>query len=77
MFFIVQRAVRAQGARVVTGPQGLLGEVGTASTALGPEGQVFVHGEIWNAVAPRPVAAGARVRVVQVDGMLLRVEPLS
>jgi membrane-bound ClpP family serine protease len=34
-----------------------------------------VEGEIWQAVANAPVAAGARLRVVGHEHLLLRVEP--
>jgi membrane-bound ClpP family serine protease len=36
---------------------------------------VLVEGEIWQAVANAPVAAGTRLRVVGHDQMLLQVEP--
>ena len=38
-------------------------------------GKVLVHGEYWDAVSPVPVQAGMRVRVVAVQGIMLRVEP--
>ena len=53
----------------------MIGEIGVARTALGPDGKVFVHGEIWNAVAKRAIDEGARVRVAGVDGLHLLVEP--
>jgi len=34
---------------------------------------VFIHGEIWDAVAPAGVALGEKVVVERVDGMQLRV----
>jgi len=37
---------------------------------------VFVHGELWDAVSPVPIAAGERVAVRQVDGLTLQVDPL-
>jgi membrane-bound serine protease (ClpP class) len=60
---------------VATGSQGLLGEIGSASTDLKPDGTVFVHGETWTATSPRPVKRGQRIRVVRVDGLRLVVEP--
>jgi len=51
-------------------------EVAVAHTPLNPEGKVFVHGEFWDAVCTRPVEAGARVRVVAVEGLRLTVEPI-
>jgi len=58
-----------------TGAIGLVGEIGVVKMALEPHGKVFVHGELWNAQAGVPVAVGARVRVVAVQGLLLEVEP--
>jgi membrane-bound serine protease (ClpP class) len=73
---LVALVVRARRNKVVTGPQGMLMEVGEARTTLAPRGQVFVHGEYWNAESPTVIEAGARIRVVGVDGLLLKVEPL-
>jgi membrane-bound serine protease (ClpP class) len=69
--------VRARRNRVRTGSRGLLTETGRAFSELTPRGKVFVHGEIWNAVSDRPLAAGEAIEVVGVDGMLLRVRPLA
>jgi membrane-bound serine protease (ClpP class) len=57
----------------VAGVGEIVGQVGRAVTALGPEGTVFVRGEHWNARADAPVAAGERVEIVAVEGMRLRV----
>jgi membrane-bound serine protease (ClpP class) len=70
-------AVRARRNKVVTGQQGLVGETGTAHTALSPVGKVFVHGELWDAVSVINVPAGERVVVRHVDGLTLRVEPVT
>ena len=75
--FLMSIAVRARRNKVVTGEQGLLGEIGIAQTTLAPAGKVFVHGELWDAVSPVPVPAGGRIVVRQVDGLTLRVEPVA
>jgi len=67
--------IRARRRKVVTGSAGMVGEIGKAYTDLDPEGRVFIHGEYWDAVADRKVPAGARVRVVEVKGLQLKVEP--
>jgi membrane-bound serine protease (ClpP class) len=51
----------------------MLGMVGRAATALGPEGTVFVRGEYWRARATEPVAAEERVEIVGVSGLELTV----
>ncbi|MGH7358905.1 MAG: NfeD family protein, partial [Candidatus Rokuibacteriota bacterium] len=76
--FAVSAGVRAQLSRPTTGAAGLLSEVGEVRTALDPEGEVFVRGELWTAVASGPgIGVGERVRVVGVEGLKLRVERAS
>jgi membrane-bound serine protease (ClpP class) len=66
---------RSQRSRPTTGSSGLVGEIGVVKAALEPEGKVFVHGELWNAVSRTPLREGVRVRVVRVRGLRLDVEP--
>ncbi len=73
--FLMTIVLKARARKVVTGEQGLIGEIGMAQTALSPAGKVFVHGEIWNAVSSVAVPAGETVVVRRVDGLELRVEP--
>lgn len=73
--FLMSLVLRARKSRVVTGQEGMVGEIGVAQTPLEPEGKVFVHGEIWNAVAKTTVPEGSRVRVKSVDGLHVMVEP--
>ena len=75
--FLMSIAVRARRNKVVTGEQGLIGEIGIAQTTLAPAGKVFVHGELWDAVSTVPVPAGGCIVVRQVDGLTLRVEPVA
>jgi len=73
--FLMTLVLRARRNRVVTGQEGMIGEIGVARTPLEPGGKVFVHGELWNAVARKPVDEGMRVRVAGVEGLHLLVEP--
>ena len=75
--FLMTLALRARRNKIVTGVQGLIGEVGVAQTALSPAGKVFVHGEIWNAVSSAALAAGEAVVVRKVEGLELTVDPTS
>jgi membrane-bound serine protease (ClpP class) len=74
--FLMTVALRARRNKIVTGAEGLIGEVAVAETALAPIGKVFVHGELWDAVASANVPAGEKVVVQKVDGLQLRVEPV-
>jgi len=75
--FLMSIAVRARRNKVVTGEQGLIGEIGIAQTTLAPAGKVFVHGELWDAVSAIPVSAGEQIVIRQVDGLTLRVDPAT
>ncbi len=59
---------------VVTGAEALIGAKGEAVFWEGDEGRVRVHGEIWRARADAPLKAGAPVRVVRRDGLMLVVQ---
>jgi membrane-bound serine protease (ClpP class) len=73
--FLMTIALRARRNKVVTGIEGLVGEIGTAQTPLAPSGKVFVHGEIWDATATSEVAVGQSVVIKKVDGLQLEVTP--
>jgi membrane-bound serine protease (ClpP class) len=73
--FLMSIALKARANKVVTGVQGLVGEIGIAQTELSPRGKIFVHGELWDAMSASGVPAGQAVVVLGVDGLQLRVEP--
>jgi membrane-bound serine protease (ClpP class) len=73
--FLMSIALKARANKVVTGQQGLIGEIGVAQTALSPRGKVWVHGEIWDGVASVEIPAGQPVKVSRVDGLELQVDP--
>ncbi len=73
--FLMSIAMRARRNKIVTGMQGLVGEIGLAQTPLLPQGKVFVHGELWDAIASANISSGQSVVVRQVDGLQLRVDP--
>lgn len=75
VIFLLTRVLKSHREKPITGVEGLVGEIGEAVVALEPDGKVFVHGEFWDARSRTAVAAGARVRVLEVDGKRLEVEP--
>lgn len=74
---LLSLVVRAKRHKVETGVESMIGTTGSAITELSPEGKVLVRGEYWDAVALRPVTAGARVRITAVDKLKLTVEPVA
>lgn len=72
--FLVVKAYRH---RPVTGSEGLVGLEGAAKTAIHNDGQVFVHGETWNAWSDEPISAGEKVLVESMEHLKLKVRKLS
>ena len=75
--FLMSIAVRARRNKVVTGEQGLLGQIGVTQTALSPTGKVFVHGELWDAVASANIPAGERIIVATTPASAVAVSNFS
>jgi membrane-bound serine protease (ClpP class) len=73
--FLMTIALKARQNKVTTGEQGMVGEIGVVQAPLTPTGKVFVHGELWDAVAPTSVEVGRNVVVRKVQDLTLHVEP--
>ena len=69
--------IRARFSTPTIGRESMIGRMGEATTGIDPEGMVRLQGGLWWAHTSRitPIAAGARVRVVAIDGLMLEVEP--
>src|SRR5579859_3823181 len=75
--FLMYKVFQARQSKVVTGEQGMIGEIGVVSAPLTPAGKVFVHGELWNAVSSATVEVGQPVVIRKVQDLTLHVEPAS
>ncbi len=80
--FLMRLVLRSRSWKQAAGREQLIGAVGEVTDALearGPDqsgrGMVLVHGELWRAVSRGKISKGAQVRVVEVDGLTLHVEP--
>ncbi|MBV9951867.1 MAG: hypothetical protein JO291_07935 [Acidimicrobiia bacterium] len=71
--------VRTRFSTPTIGRDWMVGEEGEAVAPVDPDGVVQIRGALWRARTNRatPLAAGDPVRVVEVDGLLLEVEPLE
>jgi len=71
--------VRTRFATPTIGRDWMIGEVGTAITDVDPDGVVEIGAGRWRARTNRatPVLAGEQVRVAEIDGITLEVEPLE
>jgi membrane-bound serine protease (ClpP class) len=71
--------VRTRFSTPTIGREWMIGEEGEAVTNVSPDGVVRVRGALWRARTNRatPIELHDGVRVVEVDGLLLEVEPLE
>lgn len=68
---------RSQKKKFITGKEGLIGLIGICTFEINPEGKVFLHGELWNGVSDEPIKPKEKVRVIDVEGLTLKVEKLK
>jgi membrane-bound serine protease (ClpP class) len=71
--------VRTRFSTPTIGREWMIGEEGEAVTTLSPDGVVRVRGALWRARTNRatPIGLDDAVRVIEVDGLLLEVEPIE
>lgn len=72
--FAITMAIRARLRKPTTGIEGLLGEVGIASTEINPEGKAIIRGEFWNAFSEEPIEKGEKVEVVDVKDLKIKIK---
>ncbi len=76
--FMAWKIASARRRPLQLGVGGLLGAEGSALSEVGPRGgEVFVHGEYWQARSDAEIPKGSRVRVSAVEGLTVTVVPIS
>src|SRR5690242_20288949 len=70
-------AVRSRFSTPTIGREAMVGEMGRAEVDVDPDGVVRIRDALWRARTNRatPIQAGDAVRVVEVQGLVLEVEP--
>jgi membrane-bound serine protease (ClpP class) len=76
--FVAGAGIRAQRLPVRVGRETLIGQTVPALRRIdSASGKVFIEGEYWNAVSETPIESGEPVEIVAVDGLTLRVQPVT
>jgi membrane-bound serine protease (ClpP class) len=83
--FLMRLVLRSRAWKQTSGKEELLGAKAEVTEAFAPlsvegaspvfQGMVRLRGELWRAVAPVAMPAGAQVRVVRVSGLTVHVMP--
>jgi len=63
--------------RPVTGAEGMVGKVAEVRLWHKNKGQVFVSGELWQAVCDVSMVKGDKAIIREVEGLTLKVEPFD
>lgn len=66
---------RSRGRAVVSGPEYMIGSSGEVIEWSGGAGRIRTHGEIWQARSGENFDAGRTVRIAEIDGLTLVVQP--
>jgi len=75
--FAIGLGIKAQRRKPTTGIEGIIGEIGETISNLEPEGQIRIHGELWNAESlDGSISKGTKVKVSQVSNLKLMVRKI-
>ena len=79
MFSGMPSMVRTRFSTPTIGRDWMIGELGEVVEDVAPDGVVRIRGALWRARVNRatPVTAGDQVRVAEIDGLWLEVEPVE
>ena len=74
---VVWLATRSRRRPVTTGTDELIGHLAVAEGDFQGHGYVRIRGEVWQADSAAAVRGGQSVRVLGIDGLVLRVAPVE
>ena len=73
---VVYKVAQARRMKIKTGPEQLIGSIGSAISELAPSGEVRVEGQVWRAeTIGGTIKRGESVEVIRREGLILRVKP--
>lgn len=77
--FLIGFLLRNRTRQAMSGREGMQGLIGQVLVTISPEraGQVFVHGERWQAICDESCSKGTDVVVVSITGLTLKVKPIK
>ncbi|MEE9451785.1 MAG: nodulation protein NfeD [Gammaproteobacteria bacterium] len=76
-FIVLNLAARARKRTIVSGQEELLDKIGETLEDISDTGQARIHGEIWTIQTTTPLKRGQAIRVIAVNGIILKVTPVK
>lgn len=77
LLWLLSYLVKARTQGAVSGRDRIIGGLGVAMESFTGRGKVWLEGEAWSAVSAGPVEKDQAVRVLDLEGLVLKVEPAS
>lgn len=77
LIFVLRMALQARKRPIVSGIEQMTGSEAVVINGFNQIGTVLINGEIWRAQSDIPLHKGEKVKVVQVQGLTLIVEPVN
>lgn len=74
LWYVLRKFIEVVSRRPTHDLDGLIGEVGTATSAIYKEGSAQVNGEMWSAKSAEKIPSGSHIKVVSREGFVLVVE---
>ncbi len=75
MFWLVSFILKLRRRGAVSGAESIVGGVGTAMFDFTGDGKIWLQGESWAARSDAPITKDQKVRVTNMTGLTLKVEP--
>jgi len=77
LFIVIGMALKARTRPVVTGLEEMIGMQAIVLNDFERRGKVIFHSEVWNATSSVPLYKDQVVRIIHIDGLTVRVEPIT
>lgn len=77
LLWLVSYLVKARKQGAVSGRDRIIGSFGVAMESFTGQGKVWLEGEAWSAISAEPVEKDQKVLVRDLEGLVLKVEPVS
>ncbi|MCX7760012.1 MAG: nodulation protein NfeD [Hydrogenothermaceae bacterium] len=76
LFFLIVAylGLKAQREKPKTGEETIVGKEAVAYTDIDGQGYVMVDGELWKAISDKKIEKGKKVRILNAEGLTLKVE---
>jgi membrane-bound serine protease (ClpP class) len=75
--WVTNALVKIRSKPVVSGQEEMVGTEGQCLNNDDGQLRVYIHSEMWNAQAPTPISPGQRVKVIGINGLILKVEAIN